>query len=68
MSKIKNINNLKMNQRILLFLLCFFIFCIKSSNEAISCLVCVPICAAGGVMRGPFLAYCLACISKCPMI
>ena len=56
-----------MNQRMLLFLLCFLIFCIRSSNEAISCIFCVPICAAGGVIRGPLLTYCLACISKCPM-
>lgn len=57
-----------MNQRMfLLFVLCFLIFCIKPTNEAISCLLCVPVCA-GGVFHGPLLAYCMACISKCPMI
>ena len=51
----------------LLFLLCFLIFCIRSTKEAISCILCVPVCA-GGVFNGALLAYCAACISKCPMI
>ena len=57
-----------MNQCVfLLFLLCFLIFCIKPTNEAISCIVCIPICG-GGFFSGAFLTYCLACLSKCPMI
>ena len=57
-----------MNQRMYLFLLCFLVFCIRSTNAAISCIICVPICAGSVILRGPLLSYCMACISKCPMI
>lgn len=57
-----------MNQRMFyLFLLCFLIFCIRPTEEAISCVVCIPICA-GGIFSGALLTYCTACLSKCPMI
>lgn len=69
MSKIKNLNNLKMNQRMLLFLLCFLIFCIRPSNEAISCFLCVGVCAAGISLRAStLLEYCNICIANCPGI